>query len=83
MCLTIRELTLEVKGAIALVTGGAQGIGLAIARRLTKEGAKVVVADRNAEALAALPPGLGGVTLDVTDPEQVKKGDHSGFLAMK
>lgn len=63
---------MEVKAAIALVTGGAQGLGLAIARRLADEGATVVVADRNAEALAALPPGLEGVSMDVTDPEQVK-----------
>lgn len=63
---------MEVKAAVALVTGGAQGLGLAIARRLAGEGATVVVADRNAEALAALPPGLEGVSMDVTDPEQVK-----------
>lgn len=63
---------MEVKAAVALVTGGAQGLGLAIARRLADEGATVVVADRNAEALSALPPGLEGVSMDVTDPEQVK-----------
>ena len=63
---------MEVKGAVALVTGGAQGLGLAIARRLVDEGATVVVADRNAEALVTLPTGLEGVTMDVTDPEQVK-----------
>lgn len=63
---------MEVKAAVALVTGGAQGLGLAIARRLADEGAAVVVADRNAEALAALPTGLEGVSMDVTDPEQVK-----------
>ena len=39
------------------MTGGAQGLGLAIARRLADEGATVVVADRDAEKLAALPPG--------------------------
>lgn len=63
---------MEVKAAVALVTGGAQGLGLAIARRLTDEGATVVVADRDAEALAALPTGLEGVSMDVTDPERVK-----------
>lgn len=63
---------MEVKGAVALVTGGAQGLGLAIALRLAGEGATVVVADRNAEALAALPPGLEDVSMDVTDPDQVK-----------
>lgn len=60
-----------VKGAIALVTGGAQGLGLAIACRLADEGASVVVADRNAETLATLPKGLVGVKMDVTDPQQV------------
>lgn len=63
---------MEVKGAVALVTGGAQGLGLAIARRLVDQGATVVVADRNAEALVTLPTGLEGVTMDVTDPEQVR-----------
>lgn len=65
---------MEAKGAVALVTGGAQGLGLAIARWLVDEGAKVVVADRNAEALAALQPGLEGLSMDVTNPEQVKTG---------
>ena len=62
---------MEVKGAVALVTGGAQGLGLAIARRLAGDGAIVVVADRNEDALANLQPGLECVTMDVTDPEQV------------
>jgi 3-oxoacyl-[acyl-carrier protein] reductase len=64
---------LEIKGAIALVTGAGQGLGLAIARRLADNGANVVVADRNEDALANLPHGLECVTMDVTDPEQVKK----------
>lgn len=63
---------MDVKGAVALVTGGAQGLGLAIARRLADEGATVVVADRNADALATLVQGLEGVVMDVTDPEQVR-----------
>ncbi len=62
---------MEVKGAIALVTGGAQGLGLAISRRLADEGAIVVVADCNEGALANLPPGLESVIMDVTNPEQV------------
>lgn len=63
---------MEVKGAVALVTGGAQGLGLAIACRLADEGATVVVADRNAEALSALPQGVEGAAMDVTDSGQVK-----------
>lgn len=53
------------------MTGGAQGLGLAIALRLAEEGAIVVVADRNVELLAALPKGLVAVELDVTEPKQV------------
>lgn len=64
---------MEVKGAVALVTGGAQGLGFAIARRLADDGAKVVVADRNAQALATLPQDLEGLIMDVTDPVQVKQ----------
>lgn len=64
---------MEVKGAVALVTGGAQGLGLAIAHQLAGEGAIVVVADRNEEALANLPSGLECVIMDVTDPEQVQR----------
>ncbi|WP_341743794.1 SDR family NAD(P)-dependent oxidoreductase [Azonexus hydrophilus] len=63
---------MEIKSAVALVTGGAQGLGLAIACRLADEGATVLVADRNAEALATLQQGLEGVFMDVTDQEQVK-----------
>lgn len=60
-----------VKGATALVTGGAQGLGLSISTRLGEAGASVVVADRNTELLARLPKDLVGVEMDVTDPKQV------------
>lgn len=63
---------MEVEGAVALVTGGARGLGLAIARQLSLAGASVVVADVNPVALADLPPGIEGVSVDVTDEEQVK-----------
>lgn len=55
------------------MTGGAQGLGLAIALRLAAEGASVVVADRDADALATLPQGLEGVLMDATDAGQVKE----------
>jgi 3-oxoacyl-[acyl-carrier protein] reductase len=62
---------LKIEGTVALVTGGAQGLGLAIARRLADDGATVVVADRNVDTLAVLPAGLEGVAMDVTDAAQV------------
>jgi 3-oxoacyl-[acyl-carrier protein] reductase len=62
------------KDAVALVTGGAQGLGMAIAHMLATEGANVVVADRNADALTSLPQCLEGLHMDVTDPEQVIAG---------
>jgi 3-oxoacyl-[acyl-carrier protein] reductase len=63
---------LEIKGALAVVTGGAQGLGFAIASHLTDLGAKVIVVDRNEAAISKLPAEIEGIQLDVTDPEQVK-----------
>lgn len=65
-------------GKVALVTGGASGIGLASVRRLVAEGARVAVCDINAEAGAALARGLpaGAVKFtacDVTDDDAVKR----------
>jgi 3-oxoacyl-[acyl-carrier protein] reductase len=60
-------------GRVVLVTGAAQGIGRATARRLALEGAKVVVLDRPSEdrALAELAREIGGVPLpvDITDDD--------------
>lgn len=62
-------------GRVCVVTGGGQGLGAAIARRLAAEGGVVVVADRNPDAGAALladaPTALEFVVADVTDTEQV------------
>ncbi|MCK9380258.1 MAG: SDR family oxidoreductase [Sulfuritalea sp.] len=57
---------------MAVVTGGAQGLGLAIANHLSSLGAVVVVADRNEVALACLPEHLERQQMDVTQPEQAK-----------
>ncbi|GAA2676274.1 MULTISPECIES: 3-oxoacyl-ACP reductase [Actinosynnema] len=59
---------------VAVITGGGSGIGLASARRLAAEGAKVVVADVDAEAGKAAAESVGGlfVQVDVTDEEQVR-----------
>ncbi|TRD23540.1 SDR family NAD(P)-dependent oxidoreductase [Palleronia caenipelagi] len=57
----------------ALVTGGATGIGLAIARTLAEAGAQVTITGRNAERLAEAGDahGLHPMTMDVTDETAV------------
>src|SRR3954453_18691495 len=59
------------KDRVAVVTGGAGGIGAATCRRLAAEGARVVVVDVSADAAGALADELGGtaVAADVTSPE--------------
>lgn len=61
-------------GLRAAVTGGAQGIGEAIAKRLAAEGARVAVLDLNGEGAArVLPAPHIGLACDVTDSVSVDK----------
>lgn len=57
-------------GKVAIVTGGASGIGLATATRMAAEGAQLVIADRNEDAGKAAAAELQGtfVRADVSDP---------------
>lgn len=61
----------------AIVTGGAGGLGRAMAHRFAAEGARLVIADLNleaAEALAAeLPHEAFALRVDVTDPDDVQR----------
>jgi NAD(P)-dependent dehydrogenase (short-subunit alcohol dehydrogenase family) len=65
----------RLNGRVAVVTGGASGIGLASVRRLAGEGARVVVADLNSEAGKRAADEVSGlfVRADVTDPEAVER----------
>src|SRR5579864_8111168 len=60
-----------VEGHRALITGGGSGIGRAVAVRLTEEGARVAVIDRDPERARQVAAETGGVGLavDVTEPE--------------
>ena len=63
------------QGKRAAITGGAQGIGYAIAAKLLSQGAQVALWDRDevllAEAVVSLGEGARGVAVDVTDPDTI------------
>jgi NAD(P)-dependent dehydrogenase (short-subunit alcohol dehydrogenase family) len=61
-------------GKVAWVTGGAQGFGAGVARRLASFGAEVVVSDINAQQGAAVAESIGGhfAPCDVSDLQQCK-----------
>ena len=60
------------QGKTAIVTGAAAGSGRAVAQRLAREGARLMLGDRNAEGLAEVAAGLdecvGTTVFDVADP---------------
>lgn len=68
---------IDLEGKVAVVTGGAQGIGFAIARRIVASGARVSLWDMNADLLDAAVKELGeaasAITVNIADPEAVEK----------
>jgi NAD(P)-dependent dehydrogenase (short-subunit alcohol dehydrogenase family) len=68
---------MDLNGRVAVVTGGASGIGRALARRFAADGARVVVADLNGDGAEAVAAELGtaradGLACDVADPSAVE-----------
>ncbi|HEV7654080.1 MAG TPA: 3-hydroxyacyl-CoA dehydrogenase [Mycobacteriales bacterium] len=66
---------MNIDGSVAVVTGGASGLGLATARRLVKAGAKAVLVDLPSSKGDEVAASLGGAAVfaaaDVTDPDAV------------
>lgn len=67
---------MELNGLVAVVTGGASGLGAATARALHREGVKVAIFDMNAEKGEAVAAELGGIFchVNVTDEASVDAG---------
>ncbi|HRK72223.1 MAG TPA: SDR family NAD(P)-dependent oxidoreductase [Micropepsaceae bacterium] len=72
---------IDLKGKTAFITGGASGLGLAMARALGHEGMKIMLADLDAEGLKVAEAELQGrqieaasVIVDVTDRSAVRNG---------
>lgn len=78
---------LDLKGRGAVVTGGAAGIGFAIAQRLAASGARLSLWDRDAAALKSAAQKLGGdvhtAQVDIVDDAQVQRTRDQTLAALK
>ncbi len=77
---------LDLKQRTAIVTGGAQGIGLAIVKRMLASGASVRIWDRDQKLLQQTLSGLSGAvsgdTVDVADEKSVAQGTAAAIAAL-
>ena len=70
---------IDLQGRIAVVTGGAQGIGYAVASRLAESGATLALWDRDAAVLAEAVKSLGAATKVI--PVVVEQSDAASVAA--
>ena len=66
---------MNIEDSLAVITGGASGLGAGAAKVLAANGAKIAIFDRNAELGEALAESVSGkfYNVDVTSEEQVQK----------
>lgn len=57
---------MRLTGKVAVVTGAASGMGLAIARLFAEQGARLIAADWHADAVGAAAASIGGSTVPLT-----------------
>ena len=79
------DFDFRLDGAVALVTGGASGIGAAIAAALSAKGARIAVVDLNAEGAAERAkelPGSHGFACNVADPDSVTGAVGAGIARL-
>jgi NAD(P)-dependent dehydrogenase (short-subunit alcohol dehydrogenase family) len=67
------EISADLTGTVALVTGAASGIGAAVVRRLAARGAEIALVDHDTDAVTERAREVGGIALstDVSDPEAI------------
>ncbi|WP_322013865.1 SDR family oxidoreductase [Paraburkholderia sp. J12] len=70
-------MDLNLAGQVAIVTGSSQGIGLGIAERFAREGAKIVMTGRRADALETAAEPLRSLTEVLTVPSDVRKAEDT------
>ena len=77
---------IDLKGRTAIVTGGAQGIGLAIVKRMLASGARVRIWDRDQkllqQTLSALSGPVSGDAVDVADEKSVAQGTAAAVAVL-